>query len=339
MPLRNVPGAALAALGSLPFGAVLGPEGPLVVLGSAAGTAVARLARRGRRAVTLLSTAGAFSAISALFGGPLVASFMLIEAGASMTAALIPTLLPGLVAAAIGYLIFVGVGDRGGVQAASLAVPDLPVYHGTSLRDLAVAVGVGVVVAALVTAAARLGSVIEEAARRLGITVPLLLGGLFLGALALAVRGLGGEAEDVLFSGQASLPALAFGSSVTVLLMLTAAKMLGYAVSLGCGFRGGAVFPAIFIGIATAMIPAVLLGQSPTVAVAVGAAAGMASSSRMLFSPLLFATLLIGSGNHDAVPAAALGSVAAWLTATALQRHPGGRTSAEAPTGTTAVPD
>ncbi len=30
MPLRHIPGTALAALGSLPFGAVLGPEGPLI---------------------------------------------------------------------------------------------------------------------------------------------------------------------------------------------------------------------------------------------------------------------------------------------------------------------
>ena len=102
--------------------------------------------------------------------------------------------------------------------------------------------------------------------------------------------------------------------------MLTVAKMLGYAVSLGCGFRGGAVFPAISIGIGVAMIPAALFHQSPTIAVAVGAGAGMAASTRMLFSPVLFAALLIGAGSHDAVPAAVLGSVAAWLTAMALQR-------------------
>lgn len=134
------------------------------------------------------------------------------------------------------------------------------------------------------------------------------------------MRGLGGEAEDLLFSGQASLPALAAGGSVALLVMLTVAKMLGYAVSLGCGFRGGAVFPAIFIGIAVAMIPAVLFQQSPTIAVAVGAAAGMAASTRMLFSPVLFAALLIGAGSQDAVPAAILGSVAGWLTAMVVHR-------------------
>ncbi len=288
MPLRHIPGTALAALGSLPFGAVLGPEGPLIALGGAAGTAVARLARRGRRETTLLSTAGAFSAISALFGGPLVASFMLIEAGASMAAALIPTLLPGLVAATIGYLIFVGVGDRGGVQASSLAVPGLPTYQGTSVRDLAIAIGVGIVAAAVVAAAARLGSAIEVQARGVGITGPPAHRRIVpRGARAprpRARRRCGRRA--VLRSGRTTRARRRYRNRCTR--DADHRQVLGYAISLGCGFRGGAVFPAIFIGTAVAMIPAVLLQQSPTIAVAVGAAAGMGASSRLLFSSVLF---------------------------------------------------
>ena len=78
-------------------------------------------------------------------------------------------------------------------------------------------------------------------------------------------------------------------ASVGALLVLLLAKALAYAVSLGCGFRGGPVFPAIFIGVAVAMIPAAVFGQSPAVAVAVGAAAGMAACTRLLFSSVLFA--------------------------------------------------
>jgi hypothetical protein len=39
------------------------------------------------------------------------------------------------------------------------------------------------------------------------------------------------------------------------------------------------------------------------VAVAIGAAAGMAAATRQLFSPVLFAALLVGSSGQDAVPA------------------------------------
>ena len=91
-------------------------------------------------------------------------------------------------------------------------------------------------------------------------------------------------------------------------------------VCLGCGFRGGPVFPPIFLGIAVAMIAAVVLHLSPTLAVAVGVAAGMAGAANLVFSPVLFALLLAGTANHDVVPAAVLASTAASLTAAALKR-------------------
>jgi H+/Cl- antiporter ClcA len=120
-PVEYGPRIALAALGTLVFGSVLGPEAPLIALGSAVGVAVASRSALGPRERAVLSTAGSFSAISALFGGPLVAGMLLVEAGVGMGAALVPMLLPSLVAAAIGYLIFVGLGDR-----ASLTRPRWP---------------------------------------------------------------------------------------------------------------------------------------------------------------------------------------------------------------------
>ena len=42
-PVAYMPGVALAAIGSLAFGAVLGPEAPLIALGSAVGLAVTRV--------------------------------------------------------------------------------------------------------------------------------------------------------------------------------------------------------------------------------------------------------------------------------------------------------
>ena len=116
-PLSHAPGIALAALGSLSFGAVLGPEAPVIALGSVVGVAATRLVRVGERETAVLSTAGSFSAMSALFGGPIVAGMLLVEGGLAMGKALLPVLLPGLVAAAIGYTVFVGLGDWGGLDA------------------------------------------------------------------------------------------------------------------------------------------------------------------------------------------------------------------------------
>jgi H+/Cl- antiporter ClcA len=128
----------------------------LIALGSAVGAAVATRPRLEEQAGKILATAGSFSAISALFGGPLVAGMLLLEAGIGLGAALIPLLVPGLVAASIGYLIFVGFGGWGGLDTTALTVPGLPAYEGVELPDLVIAIGVGVLLAVLVEAVQRL---------------------------------------------------------------------------------------------------------------------------------------------------------------------------------------
>jgi H+/Cl- antiporter ClcA len=272
----------------------------------------------------VLSTAGSFSAISALFGGPLVAGMLLVEAGVGMGAALIPMLLPGLVAAAIGYVIFVGLGDWGGLDTTALAVPGLPRYEGTSVEDLLVGLIVGVLAAVLIVAVRRLAAgVADMGGRRLGMPALLVAGGLAVGVLAQLADALGADSQDVLFSGQASVPALVAEGSTGVLLVLLIAKAVGYAVSLGCGFRGGPVFPAVFLGVGLATLAVNLLDVSPTLAVAVGTAAGMAAMTRLLFASLLFAALLVGIPGLDAIPAAVLAAAAAWVTRTALDRRYG----------------
>jgi H+/Cl- antiporter ClcA len=122
----------------------------------------------------------------------------------------------------------------------------------------------------------------------------------------------------VLFSIQASVPALVAEESTGILVVLLVAKALAYATSLGCGFRGGPIFPAVFLGVALAVFPVAWFGASPTWAVAVGAAAGTAAQTRLLLTSMLFATLVVGTAGLDAVPAAVLAAAAAWITATAL---------------------
>jgi H+/Cl- antiporter ClcA len=326
-PAAYAPSVALAALGSLPFGAVLGPEAPLIALGSALGMLVASRVDLDPRQSAVLGTAGSFAAIAALFGGPLPAGVLLVEAsvGAGLGAATIPLLLPGLVASAIGYLLFTGVGDWGGLDQEVLAVPGLEPYDGVRVVDLVVAVGVGVAAAILVAGihglAQKLAS--AEGAR---VTMPTLLvgGAAAVGALALAADALGANPEDVLFSGQSSIPDLLTEGSAAIILVLVAAKGLAYGISLGCGFRGGPVFPAIFVGVALAMFCVDVFDVSPTLAVAVGTAAGVAAATRLVFSALVIAALLVGTGSTDALPAAILAAVAAYLGVAALERRAAG---------------
>jgi H+/Cl- antiporter ClcA len=321
-PLRYVPGVVLAALGTLPFGAVLGPEAPLIALGSAVGVSVAPLLKLDTRGRRVVGTAGSFSAISALFGGPLVAAFLLLEGGLAVGTMLVPALLPGLVAAAVGYLLFTGLGDWGGLDEAGLAVPDLPAYEGTHVVDLLLAIVVGVLTALVIAMARRLAERVDEVATRERLLSSLLVGGFVVGLLAYTASVMGAEADQVLFSGQAAVPSAVAETSVGVLLVILVAKSIGYAVCLGCGFRGGPVFPAIFIGTVIATFAVVIFDTSPTWAVAVGAAAGVAAGTHLIFSGLLFSMLLVGIGGLDALPAAVFAGTAAWLTREALPDRP-----------------
>lgn len=317
-PIANAPGVALAALGTLPFGAVLGPEAPVIALGSVVGVTAARFSPHGQ-ATKVLASAGSFAAISALFGGPLVAGMLLVEGGIGLGAVLLPVLLPGLVAAGIGYLVFVGFGSWGGLEAPGLVVSDLPPYDGVHLIDLIVAVVVGVVGALVVLTARRAGERVDGFGGSLGLAGLLLGGGLAVGLLAELGGQLGADPTDILFSGQASLNAVTSSGSTKIVLILLVAKLLAYAVSLGCGYRGGPVFPAIFLGVALASLTVVVFDVSPTLAVAVGAAAGTAAQTRLLITPVLLAAVLVGSQGTDAVPAAVLASAAAWLTMAAIE--------------------
>ena len=322
VPPSHAAGIALAALGSLSFGAVLGPEAPLIALGSVVGMVFAVIGRPDNDGKAVLSTAGSFSAISALFGGPIVGGMLLVEGGLEMGKKLLAVLVPGFVAAAIGYVLFVGLGDWGGLASQGLAVPTLPAYRGTHLYDLLTAVVVGAITAVIVSAVRRAaGSFAESAPRRFGLGMLLLGGGLAIGLIAQIADWLGADSQEVLFSGQSAIPAVAATTSSTILLLLLAAKAAGYLVSLFCGSRGGPIFPAIVLGIAVAEFPHTWFGTSPTVAVAIGAAAGMAAGTRLLITAALFAALLVGSAGLDAVPAAVLAASAAWLTMQALDKR------------------
>jgi hypothetical protein len=166
---------------------------------------------------------------------------LLVESGLGLGTALLPALLPGLVAAGIGYLVFVGLGNWEGLAAPGLQVPSLPPYEGAVIADLVLAVAVGIAAGIVLAGVRDLGSRIAGLTPRIGMPALLLAGGLAVGGLALLGQALGADSQDVLFSGQASLGVVT-SASLSVVLILLVTKSIGYAVSLGGGFRGGPIF-------------------------------------------------------------------------------------------------
>jgi H+/Cl- antiporter ClcA len=63
-----------------------------------------------------------------------------------------------------------------------------------------------------------------------------------------------------------------------------------------------------------ATFPVVWFDVSPTLAVAVGAAAGMAAMTGLLLTAMLFSALLVGRQGLDAVPAAVLAAAAVFVS-------------------------
>ena len=297
--LLDLPGILLAALATLGFGLVLGPEAPLIALGLGLGAAIVRLVPLEQTEAQLLVLAGAFAAIAALFGGPLVAAFLLFEVTAASgripAHALGRALLPGFVAAGTGALVFTGVNDWPGLHVSELALPSLPAYDTVRIADLAWCIP-------------------------LAAGIALVVAGLLVGLAAVVFRALADRPVDlVLFSGQAELPGIVAEGSASVLALLVLAKGLAYALSLGSGFRGGPVFPAITIGVAVGVLAAdILPGLDTTPAIAVGIAAGTAAVLRVPFTAVLLATLLLGSSAADVAPIAVLAAAVGWVVAIAL---------------------
>ena len=318
--LASILPAALATLG---LGLVLGPEAPLIALGLGLGALAVRLIRLEGTEAQLLSFAGAFAAVAALFGGPLIAAFLLFEVTAA--SGKIPAqqigraLLPGFVAAGTGAIVFTGVAGWQGLHQTNLALPSLPAYESVRLTDLAWCLLMAVVIAIVVVGIRHLAHGIA-AQSTLSPVALLVVAGLAVGALAVAFRAAADRPVDlVLFSGQAELPAVVAEGSAGVLVLLVVAKGLAYALSLGAGYRGGPVFPAIALGVAAAMVAANLFpGLDTTPAVAAGIAAGTTAVLRVPFTAVLLVSLLMGDSAFDVAPIAVLAAAVAWIVATVL---------------------
>ena len=137
----------LAALATLSFGVVLGPEAPLILIGSGLGVLAVRLAARDApdQASTVIAAAGSFAAISSLLGSPILGAFLLLEAAGLGGPMLGVVLVPGLLAAGIGTLIFVGLDELTGFGTFSLAIPGLPPFDRPTLAMFGWAIAFGLV--------------------------------------------------------------------------------------------------------------------------------------------------------------------------------------------------
>jgi H+/Cl- antiporter ClcA len=315
--LVDLPGIVLAAFATLSLGVVLGPEAPVIALGGGLGVLAVRLVRRDTpaRTQTVVAAAGSFAAVSTLLGSPLTGAFLLMEASGLGGPMLGLVLVPGLLAAGVGSLIFLGLDSLTGLGTFSLAIPHLPpVGHPTGAGFLW-ALAIGVIAVPLGSAIRWLGLFLRpHVERRLLLATAVV--GLAIAGLAIAyAAATGNGSSDVLFSGQSDLgPLIAHSASYTVgaLLLLIACKGLAYGASLS-SFRGGPTFPAMFLGAAGGIALSHLPGLSLIDGVAMGIGAMTVVMLRLPLTSVLLATLLLGRDGLAVMPLVIVAVVVAYV--------------------------
>ncbi|HEM7855820.1 TPA: ion channel protein [Citrobacter koseri] len=239
-----LPGLLIALILGLAGGVSLGPEHPIMAVNIALAVAIgARLFPRiGALDWTILASAGT---IGALFGPPVAAALIFSQTlNSPDDTPLWDRLFAPLMAAAAGSL-----------TTSLFFHPhfSLPIAHYTQMRLSDIFSGA--VVAAIAIAA---GMVAVWCLPRLHTLVhrlknPVLIlgiGGFMLGILGV----LGGPLT--LFKGLDEMQQLAFSQTLgaTDYFMLAIVKLGALVIAAACGFRGGRIFPAVFVGVALGLM-------------------------------------------------------------------------------------
>ncbi len=331
----ELPGIVVAALATLCLGAVLGPEAPLVAIGSGMGVLAVHLVKRDAPAMAsvVVGAAGSFAAIATILGSPIAGAFLLMEAAGIGGAAMVVAMVPGLLAAGVGSLIFVGLDNLTGFGTFTLAVPNLPRFGSPTGGEFGWAVVIGLAAAITGLFIRRLALLLQPLIeRRMVLLTPAA--GLVVAGLAIAfAEGTGRSSSQVLFSGETALSPLvqqAATWTVGALLLLVLCKGLAFAVSLG-GFRGGPTFPALFIGAAGG----IALSHSAGLPMVAGAAMGVGALAAVMlglpFTSVLIASLLFQPDEIALMPLVIVAVVVAYVASAHLAPAPGPATPSQEP--------
>jgi chloride channel protein, CIC family len=322
----ELPGVILAALATLSLGVVLGPEAPMIALGGGLGVLAVRLVKRDAppRTSTVVAAAGSFAAISTLLGSPLLGAFLLMEASGLGGAMMELVLVPGLLAAGVGSLIFIGLDHLTGLGTFSLAIPHLPHVGSPTGAEFLWALAIGAAAAPLGAGIRWLGLFLRpHVERRMLLATPVA--GLAVAGLAIAFAdGTGKGSSEVLFSGQSALgPFISSSASYTVgaLVLLIACKGLAYGASLS-SFRGGPTFPAMFLGAVGGVALSHLPGLPLVDGVAIGIGAMTVVMLRLPLTSVLLATLLLSSDGLQIMPLAIVAVAVAYVVSARLTPNP-----------------
>ncbi|MFF5392043.1 ion channel protein [Streptomyces sp. NPDC013012] len=307
LPAGTVPGLLLAGTLALAGGVSLGPENPIIASNIALAYWLGRRAAPAVPGIAWVTLASA-ATIGALFGTPVAAALVISEAlaGHPGPGSLWDRLFAPLLAAGTGAM-----------TTQLLAEPTfalgLPPLADPGWGDLLAALVIASVAALFGLAACALFPYVHAAFRRLRHPLLMLpLGGLVLGLLG----ALGGHLT--LFKGMEEIKELTAnigGWSSGELAKLAVVKLVALLVAASCGFRGGRIFPAVFIGAAFGLLAQALVPEvHPAVAVSSAVLGVLLATTRQGWISLFVGAVLASSPAVLAL--LCLASLPAWLIVT-----------------------
>jgi H+/Cl- antiporter ClcA len=322
----DLPGIVLAAFASLSLGAVVGPEAPLIAIGSGMGVLAVHLVKKDApaTAVAVIGAAGSFAAISTLLGSPIVGAFLLLEAAGIGGPLLGVILVPGLLAAGIGSLIFLGLDHWTGYGTFALAIPNIPPFKEIVGAELLWAVGIGLVAAVVGAAIRRMALFLQPIIEKRKVLLTPVVGLAIAGFAIAFAEASGRSSSEVLFSGEAFLPSLiqhAAGWTVGALLLLVLFKGLAYGASLS-SFRGGPTFPGMFIGAAGGIALSHLPGLPLIAGVAMGIGAMTVAMLGLPLTSVLLASLFLEADAVRLMPLVIIAVVVSYVASARLAPAP-----------------
>ena len=226
---------AVASALTISSGGSAGREGPIVQIGSALGSTLARSFRMSDRRRSTFVAAGAAAGIAAIFNAPLAGVFFALEVILrSFTARGFSTVVISAVAANAVWRVLVG-------DESVLSAEVHKLMHPTELLLYAF---LGVVAAIVAVGFVRLLYLVEDQFDALPVLADLRPA---IGAVTVGI--LGAISIDLLGSGLRGIDkALAGEFAFRFLLLLLLGKMLATALTLGSGGSGGIFSPSLFIG-------------------------------------------------------------------------------------------
>jgi H+/Cl- antiporter ClcA len=321
LPVRVLPGVVLAVVLGLAGGVSLGPENPITTINIALACVLGTRALPRAPAALWVSLAAA-GTIGALFGTPVAAALILSElSGPPDPRPLWDRLFAPLVAAGTGALTTVLAADP-------VLTLDVTPYPGPRMIDILSAMAVATASALVGLAAVYAFPYVHRVFHRLGHPVLMLTaGGLVLGLLGV----LGGHLT--LFKGLDEMKELASRPdehSAANLLLLGAVKLVAMLVAASCGFQGGRIFPAVFVGVALGMLAHALVDAVPIALAVTAATLGvLLATTRQGWLSLFTAAVLVT--DLDLLPLLCVAALPAWFAVT-------GRPGMEIPAAVTTSP-